>query len=284
MRRSRSLPDCGSRSAPRLRHRPAHEGGEVESEIGEGDERPEVMQRPGDFRPSQEGEDHPGPVGVVELERHPRQDEQEEARDHQDVEEALERAEAGELLVVGGGLNLRLPECLRVVQVQVDRPHDPQECVQAEKGEDADEQRRHRDIDLVKKRVMRRVEGVGMRPVLRELDADTRVALLAGRDDAPLRQARPRVADREDVVMPVAVIAGGDRGGDIRPSERHRLAVVGLVVVDEPVLVAAAAHLVAGRLEGDVRRILDLVGAVAVRADRPARVALGEEDPWTLWL
>ena len=78
-------------------------------------------------------------------------------------------------------------------------------------------------------------------------------------------------------MVTVAVITGGDFGRGIRLAQRHRLAVVGVAVMLQPVCVAFAAALVAEGLEIIVRRIDDFVRGVAVGADRPARVALGQQ-------
>ena len=54
---------------------------------------------------------------------------------------------------------------------------------------------------------------------------------------------------RQDVVVAVAIVAGGHFGGDVGPAQHHGLAVVGVAIMRQPVLVAAAASLVAGGLE-----------------------------------
>src|ERR1035438_7309650 len=77
--------------------------------------------------------------------------------------------------------------------------------------------------------------------------------------------------------MAVAVVAGGDIGGDVRLAERHGFAVVGIAIMFQPVLVAFAAGLVAGHLKVAVLGSLDFVRAVAIRADWSTLVALGEE-------
>ena len=77
--------------------------------------------------------------------------------------------------------------------------------------------------------------------------------------------------------MAVAVVAGGHIGGDVRLAQGHRLAVVGIAVMLEAVLVALAAALVAGYLEMAVAGRLDLVGGVAIGADRAARVAFEQQ-------
>ena len=106
----------------------------------------------------------------------------------------------------------------------------------------------------------------------------------AGGEDVLRREPRFRVGGRQDVVVAVAVVAGGDFGGDVRLAERHGLAVVGVVVVLQAVRVALAAALVAGLLEVGVAVRLDLVGGVAVGADRAVGSPSSRSWPWTLLL
>src|ERR1051325_12039010 len=77
--------------------------------------------------------------------------------------------------------------------------------------------------------------------------------------------------------MTVAVVAGGDIGGDVGVAQAHLFAVIGVAVMFEPVLVAFAAAFVAGHFEMAVLGGLDLVGGVAISADRSALIALGEQ-------
>ena len=92
-----------------------------------------------------------------------------------------------------------------------------------------------------------------------------------------LERCERRVGGRQHVVMAVAVVAGGDIGGDVRLAQGHGFAVVGVAIMLQPVLVAFAAALVAGHLEVAVLGGLDFVGGVAIGADRSALVALGKE-------
>ena len=77
--------------------------------------------------------------------------------------------------------------------------------------------------------------------------------------------------------MPVTIKARGDCGGDHGLAQGHRLAVVSVAIVFEPIFVAFAAALVAHHFEMTILGRLDAVGRVAIRADRTALVALGEE-------
>ena len=106
-----------------------------------------MVQGAGHFGPSYHAEDHLGPARVVELQRHACQHEKKEARHHHQVQEPVERREARVLVVVLVGLHLGLAEGFRVIQVEVDRPDEPEQGVSAEEGEDADEERRHPDVD-----------------------------------------------------------------------------------------------------------------------------------------
>src|ERR1017187_8188734 len=77
--------------------------------------------------------------------------------------------------------------------------------------------------------------------------------------------------------MAMAVVAGGDIGGDVGFAQGHGFAVVGVAIMLQPIRVAFAAGAIAGHLEVAVLGRLDLVGAMAIGADRSALVALGQE-------
>ena len=94
----------------------ADEADQVEAEVEEGDDGAEVVQGAGGLGPAEDGEHRLGPVGVVELERHAGDHQQQEAGHHQDVQEALEGREAGEALVVVVTRQLGLAEGLGVVR------------------------------------------------------------------------------------------------------------------------------------------------------------------------
>ncbi len=114
-----------------------------------------------------------------------------------------------------------------------------------------------------------------MRLILGEADIGLRMTRLAGAHDVVGGKPRRRVGGLQDIVVPVAIVAGGDLRGVVGPAQRHRLAVVGLPVEFEPILVALAATLVAEGLEMTVvPRVLDRVGAVTVGANGTARIAL----------
>ena len=103
------------------------------------------------------------------------------------------------------------------------------------------------------------------------------MTLPAGGEDVGFRQVRCRVGRRQHVVMTVAVVAGGHGGGRVRLAKCHGLAVVGVPVMRQPVLVAFAATRVAESLEVVSRRLLNLVRRVAIRANRAALVAPGQQ-------
>ena len=111
---------AGSRSAWRRPPQRAEQFAEVQDEVGERHDRAEVVERAGHVGAADQVEDGLRPVGVVELQRHAGDDEQQEARHDHEVQEALERRESRELLVVGLHLDLGLAERLGVVQEEVD--------------------------------------------------------------------------------------------------------------------------------------------------------------------
>ncbi len=75
-------------------------------------------------------------------------------------------------------------------------------------------------------------------------------------------------------MMAVAVITGGDGGGDGRFAEGHGLAVVSVAIMFEAIFVAFAATLIAHHLEVTILRGFNAVRGVAIGAHRAALVAL----------
>ena len=208
----------------------------MQAKIEERHNRAEAVQGAGGVRAADDAEERLGPVGIVELERHAGEDEQEEAGHDQEMQEALEGHEAGEPFIVGLGLDLGFAELLRVVQVKVKRAHEPDEGVQAEEGEDADQQAGHAEKDRVEQRIILAVERVGVGLVFGEPDRRGGMTLLARGQDVGLGEPRGRVGGRQHVVMAVAVVAGGDIGGDVRLAQGHGFAVVGVAIMLQPVL------------------------------------------------
>ena len=84
----------------------------------------------------------------------------------------------------------------------------------------------------------------------------------------------------QHVMVAVAVVAGGHFGGRIRPPQGHGFAVIGIPVVLKPIRVALAAGLIGLGFEVATLGGFNLVGGVALNADRAARIALrhGAED------
>src|SRR5690242_8878384 len=77
--------------------------------------------------------------------------------------------------------------------------------------------------------------------------------------------------------MAMAVVTSGYVRSDIWFAQRHGFAVVRVTIMREPVLVAAAATLVADHLEMSVLRGFDLMGGMAVGADGCAFVSLAQQ-------
>src|ERR1035438_4291366 len=75
----------------------------------------------------------------------------------------------------------------------------------------------------------------------------------------------------------VAIIARGDFRRGIWHAQHHRLAMIRLAVMFEPVLMTFAATLVAQGFEIFPRRIDNLMRAVAINANWPAWVAFREQ-------
>ena len=129
----------------------------------------------------------------------------------------------------------------------------------------------------MEQRIILAVERVGVGSVFGEADRRGGVTLLARGQDVGPGQPRGWVGGRQHVVMAVAVVAGGDVGGDVWLAEGHGFAVVGVAIMLQPILVAFPAPLVAQHLKVAVLRGLDFVRSVAIAADRATLVAFGEE-------
>lgn len=121
------------------------------------------------------------------------------------------------------------------------------------------------------------VHRVGVRAEFGETGSSSWMTFLTGGDNVVGCKMRCRIAARQDIVVAVAVVASGNILGLVCLAQGHGLAVIGLAIVVEAVLVALATTLVAGRFEMREARPLDLMRAVAIRTDRPASVALGKE-------
>ena len=129
----------GFAALPRL----ADERDQVQAEVDERDDRAEPVQGARRFRAADDGKNHLRPVRVIKFQRHAGDDQQQEARNHHEMQEPLERHETREPFAVHLRGSFRLAECLRVVQVEVDRADQPGQRVQAEEGEHADQQPGH---------------------------------------------------------------------------------------------------------------------------------------------
>ena len=139
------------------------------------------------------------------------------------------------------------------------------------------EQAGHPQKHHVEQRIILFVHRVGVRLVFGEADGGARMTLLAGGEDVGLGKMRRRIGRRQDVVLAVAVVAGGDGGRGVGFAEGHGLAVVGFAIMFQPVGVAFAATGVADGLEIVVLGILDVMRGMAIGADRSARIALGQQ-------
>src|ERR1043166_8615976 len=78
-------------------------------------------------------------------------------------------------------------------------------------------------------------------------------------------------------MVAMAVIASGDIGGDVGFAQSHRFAMISVAVMLQPVLVTAPAALVTGHLEMAVLGPLDLMGRMAVGANRPAFIPFSQQ-------
>ena len=105
------------------------------------------------------------------------------------------------------------------------------------------EQAGHAQKHHVEQRIILCVQRVGVRLVFGEPDRRAGMTLLAGGEDVGLGKMRRRIGRRQDVVIAVAVVAGGDGGRGVGFAQRHGLAVIGVAIMFQPVGVAFAATL-----------------------------------------
>jgi hypothetical protein len=77
--------------------------------------------------------------------------------------------------------------------------------------------------------------------------------------------------------MAVTVVTRGDIRSDGWFAQGHGLSVVGLAIMRQPIFVASAAARIAGHFEVAIARRFNFVRRVAIGADGPAFVALGQQ-------
>ena len=195
------------------------------------------------------------------------------------MQEPFERHETREPFAVRLRRDFRFAELLRIVQVQIDGADEPHERVQPEEGERADEQAGHAEENHVQQRIILFVHRVGVRPVFGKADGRAGMTLLAGGEDVGFRKVRRGIGRRQDVVLAVAIVTGGDAGRGVGFAQGHGLAVIGFAIMFQPVGVAFAATGVAEGLEIVVLGILDVMRRMAIRANRSARIAFGQQLP-----
>ena len=163
------------------------------------------------------------------------------------------------------------------MQIKINRADEPAERMQSEKRERADEQSGHRQKNGVEERIMFSILRIGVRIVFRETHRRIRMTFLAGDENICRRQLRARIGRRQNVVIAVAVVTGGDFRRDVWFAERHSFAVIGFAIMRQPIGVAFAATLVADGFEIISFRIGNFVRGVAIGANGPARISFGQQ-------
>ena len=153
----------------------------------------------------------------------------------------------------------------------------PQGGMQPEEQEHADQQREHELGDDPHLRVFGEVVAVGVRGEGGETGGRQRpffavMATLTGLQAVRGMHFRIRILGRQNVVAAVAVVAFCGIGR----AQFRGLAVIRVAVRQQPVLVAIAAFLDIEQLERGQRGAGDLVGGVAIGADRRLDVLFGE--------
>jgi len=216
-------------------------------------------------------------VRVVEFQRHSRDDQQKETGDHHDVQHTLKRGEPRKPLVAHLGADFGFPEGFGIMQEEIDGTEEPEEGMESEKGKGAHQQSCHGKEDEMEQGVMFAIRGIGVWNILGEVRRGPGMTLSAGLNDIVGGQPGLGIGWRQDVMMSMAVVAGGHLGGIMGGPQCNGLAVIGFQIVFKTILVAFPAALVTGGFEKPPHLGFDLVGAVAVGADRAAGIPFGEE-------
>ena len=182
--------------------------------------------------------------------------------------QALTAGEALDVIALVGSFRRLL------LLVVLERAGHPEERVDAEEAEDADQEKGHRPESEIEDGILRLVVVRGMGEVAREPAVGVGVAFLAGLDHALESDLRLGIVHVLDVMGPMAIRASGG----LQIAQGVGLAVDRLGVGFRQVLVARAA------LQGDLGHelvlldVLDPVGGMAVLAGRQLLVGLGGRD------
>jgi len=248
-----------------------HEIHELREEHGSEDHRAGPVYDRRHFRSAERIHDHRRPGGVGVQHRHSRQRQDHEAQREGQVRGPPDRREA--LIVLALDLRQLAREHVRAALALLALlvfAVEPQRRVRPEEREGAGEQPDHEfrggpDIGIALEIVGRAVRLEG-----RESPRRVLVALLAGLDAVAREHARFRIVDALDGVAAMAVEALGRVG----EAQRVDLAVIGLGIGLEAFGVTVAAVLGDDELGLVPRRILDVVGRMAIGADGRIRVAV----------
>src|ERR1017187_143285 len=174
----------------------------VQAEISEGQDGAEAVNESRGFEASQHAGQELGPGGVGELQGHAGEGETEEARDHHQVQVAVERTEAAH---VNAAFAVAAPGFFAVLE----RAREPGQRVGAGDYQRAYEKRGHAPEGVEEERILLRVVVGGVGEVSGELAVRAHVALAAGVDDVGAAKTGARVGDGQDVVRAVAVVTLG---------------------------------------------------------------------------
>ncbi len=245
-----------------LEHDVTEQHRQVHGEVAERDDRREAMQEARDLRPAQRGHQARRPGRRRELERQAGHREQQEAQDDRHVQPHLRGREPSHVRPRPEMLDLEL-----AAQAADQRALQPQQCMQAEEAEHAEQQQRHEQVDVVHPWVLRSVHRIAVRHEGQERRVDlafVAAARAAGGREVVRMRRRARVARRQVVVRRVAVRAHGRRA--VADGRGFAVKAVMERLVEVLVAIAAVARHVRPHRSG--RRILDRVRLVAGAADR----------------
>lgn len=118
-----------------------------------------------------------------------------------------------------------------------------------------------------------------MRLIRGKLLINPRMTLRTGTDNFSFGQTGAWVCHRKYIMVTVAVVTGSDVRGLIRLPQSHGFAVISFAVMLEPILVTFPAALITQLFEMSRGRFFDIMGTMAIRADRAQFITFDEELP-----
>ena len=155
----------------------------MQTKVEEGDDSPEMVQGACHVGSAEHIENRLGPIGVVKLQGHAGDDQQQKTGHYQEMQEAVKRMKPGEPFLAFLGLDFGFPEFFRIMQVKPAGAEQPQPGMCAKKRENAHQQSGHEKEDPVQFRVVGAIQGIGVGEEFGETGVGLGMTLLASGDD-----------------------------------------------------------------------------------------------------